>query len=90
MPGSRSASSLVAALTLAFSTMTATGTTAAAPGGEFKATVLSVGDGDTLRVNTGSRPLTIRLACIDDPETALSRDANRIGAPVFAFSRTIV
>jgi endonuclease YncB( thermonuclease family) len=34
--------------------------------------VLSVGDGDTLRVSTGSRPITIRLACIDAPETAQS------------------
>lgn len=34
------------------------------------ATVLSVGDGDTLRVNDGGRRLTIRLACIDAPETA--------------------
>jgi endonuclease YncB( thermonuclease family) len=72
MPGSRSANSLLAALALAFSTITATGANAASPGGEFKATVLSVGDGDTLRVSTGSRPLTIRLACIDAPETAQS------------------
>lgn len=34
------------------------------------ATVLSVGDGDTLRVSDGGRRLTIRLACIDAPETA--------------------
>ena len=72
MPGSRSARSLLAALALAFSTITATGATAAVAGGEFKATVLSVGDGDTLRVSTGSKPITIRLACIDAPETAQS------------------
>ena len=34
------------------------------------ATVLSVGDGDTVRVMEGSQRLTIRLACIDAPETA--------------------
>jgi endonuclease YncB( thermonuclease family) len=34
------------------------------------ATVLSVGDGDTIRVLEGSQRLTIRLACIDAPETA--------------------
>jgi endonuclease YncB( thermonuclease family) len=34
------------------------------------ATVLSVGDGDTLRVRDGGRLLTVRLACIDAPEIA--------------------
>ena len=34
------------------------------------ATVLSVGDGDTIRVSNGAKRLTIRLACIDAPETA--------------------
>jgi micrococcal nuclease len=34
------------------------------------ATVLSVGDGDTLRVDDRGRRLTIRLACIDAPEMA--------------------
>lgn len=33
------------------------------------ATVLSVGDGDTMRVNDAGRTVTIRLACIDAPET---------------------
>jgi micrococcal nuclease len=32
-------------------------------------TVLSVGDGDSLRVAVGSQRLTIRLAFIDTPET---------------------
>lgn len=34
------------------------------------ATVISVGDGDTLRVLEGGQRVTIRLACIDAPETA--------------------
>ena len=34
------------------------------------ATVVSVGDGDTIRVSEGSRRLTIRLACIDAPEAS--------------------
>lgn len=33
-------------------------------------TVVSVGDGDTLRVMEGSQRVTVRLACIDAPETA--------------------
>ncbi len=36
------------------------------------ATVVSIGDGDTLRVLDGGRQLTIRLACIDAPEMAQS------------------
>jgi endonuclease YncB( thermonuclease family) len=34
------------------------------------ATVVSVGDGGTLRVSDGAKRLTIRMACIDAPETA--------------------
>ena len=34
------------------------------------ATVISVGDGDTLRVSLNGTPTTIRLACIDAPEKA--------------------
>jgi endonuclease YncB( thermonuclease family) len=34
----------------------------------IRATVLSIGDGDTLRVRETSRMLTVRLACIDAPE----------------------
>jgi len=34
------------------------------------AQVVSVGDGDTLRVVDGGKRLTIRMACIDAPETA--------------------
>ncbi|WP_373529681.1 thermonuclease family protein [Nostoc sp.] len=32
------------------------------------ATIVSVGDGDTIRVKTGNKTVTIRLACIDAPE----------------------
>jgi endonuclease YncB( thermonuclease family) len=46
------------------------------------ATVLSVGDGDTLRVVDGSKRLTIRMACIDAPETAQRPyGANGTGRP---------
>jgi micrococcal nuclease len=34
------------------------------------ATVVSVGDGDTIRVMQRDRPITLRLACIDAPETS--------------------
>ncbi len=34
------------------------------------ATVVSVGDGDTLRIQGQSGPVTIRVACIDAPETS--------------------
>jgi endonuclease YncB( thermonuclease family) len=34
--------------------------------------VLSIGDGDTIRVRQAGRALTVRLACIDAPETAQS------------------
>jgi micrococcal nuclease len=32
--------------------------------------VISVGDGDTLRVASGGKTLTVRLSCVDAPETA--------------------
>ena len=38
----------------------------------LKGEVLSIGDGDTIRVRQGGRAITIRLACIDAPETAQS------------------
>ena len=38
--------------------------------GRVKARVLSVGDGDTIRVNALGQHITIRLACIDAPEMA--------------------
>ena len=34
------------------------------------ATVVSVGDGDTVRVSEGNKRITVRLACIDAPETS--------------------
>ena len=38
----------------------------------LSATVLSIGDGDTIRVRQAGRAVTVRLACIDAPETAQS------------------
>lgn len=35
----------------------------AASAASYRATVLSVGDGDTLRVQAGGRSITIRLSC---------------------------
>ena len=56
------------------------------------ATVASVGDGDTIRVSEGSRRITVRLACIDAPEssqrpwgarsTALLRQLTPVGSEV--------
>ena len=58
-------------LTLAASASLSAGRAAlAAPAASYPATVLSVGAGDTLRVQAGGRSITIRLACIDAPETA--------------------
>ena len=42
------------------------------------ATVVSIGDGDTIRVSEGSRRITVRLACIDAPET--SRDHEQVNS----------
>lgn len=42
----------------------------AGPSQGLRATVLSIGDGDTIRVRQDGRAITIRLACIDAPETA--------------------
>ena len=38
----------------------------------LKGEVLSISDGDTIRVRQGGRAITVRLACIDAPETAQS------------------
>jgi len=42
----------------------------AGPAQALKGEVLSIGDGDTIRVRQGGRAITVRLACIDAPETA--------------------
>ena len=36
----------------------------------IKGEVVSIGDGDTIRVRQGGRAITVRLACIDAPEMA--------------------
>jgi endonuclease YncB( thermonuclease family) len=36
------------------------------------ATVLSVGDGDTITITSGAQKIRVRLACIDAPETSQS------------------
>jgi len=36
----------------------------------FRARVISIGDGDTIRVQRGDQWITVRLACIDAPEMA--------------------
>lgn len=38
--------------------------------GAKSAQVLSVGDGDTVRISEGGRKITVRLACIDAPESS--------------------
>ncbi|MEB3200560.1 MAG: thermonuclease family protein [Synechococcaceae cyanobacterium] len=48
------------------------GLRAAAAPRTLRAEVVSIGDGDTLRVRQAGRNLTVRLACIDAPETAQS------------------
>lgn len=45
-------------------------TTAQATNIQFSTTVVSVGDGDTIRVNRGGDKITVRLVCIDAEETA--------------------
>lgn len=45
-------------------------TTAQATVERIAATVVSVGDGDTIRVQRGSDRITVRLACVDAPERA--------------------
>ena len=44
----------------------------ASAGQGISASVLSIGDGDTIRVRQGGKAITVRLACIDAPETAQS------------------
>lgn len=41
------------------------------------ARVLSIGDGDTIRVRQGGQAMTVRLACIDAPEVAQNPHGQR-------------
>jgi endonuclease YncB( thermonuclease family) len=64
-----------------------------------RGTVLSIGDGDTLRVSQGEQAITVRLACIDAPELAQSpwgarsraslRERLPVGSPVTLRVQTI-
>lgn len=59
------------ARTMSMSAPLAAGNVAvAAPEASDRAMMLALGDGDTRRGQAGGRSLTIRLACIDAPETA--------------------
>ncbi len=62
----------LAALLLAVASIAASPTAVAGTG--VRATVLSIGDGDTIRVHQGKQRITIRLACIDAPEMAQAPD----------------
>jgi endonuclease YncB( thermonuclease family) len=42
---------------------------------EKRATVPSIGDGDTISVLEGGKPIPVRLACIDAPEMAQAPDS---------------
>lgn len=57
---------------LGFTLWASVGVPAEVQGQSVRATVLSIGDGDTIRVRQAGRGLTVRLACIDAPETAQS------------------
>jgi endonuclease YncB( thermonuclease family) len=65
---------LLLGLLLAAAMAMAATSPAAVTGSELRATVLSIGDGDTIRVQQGAKRLTIRLACIDAPEMAQAPD----------------
>jgi endonuclease YncB( thermonuclease family) len=64
-----------------------------------RATVLSIGDGDTIRVLDHGRRITVRLACIDAPEMsqapygaqsrAYLQSRLRSGAPVTLLAQTV-
>jgi endonuclease YncB( thermonuclease family) len=71
----------------------------AVAGPEVRATVLSIGDGDTIRVQQGQQRITVRLACIDAPEMAQApygaqsraylQTRLRIGTPVTLLPQTV-
>jgi endonuclease YncB( thermonuclease family) len=63
------------------------------PAQTLEATVLSIGDGDTLRVRQAGRIVTVRLACIDAPEAAQSpwgQQARRYLQQHLALGREVV
>ncbi|MGL6134906.1 MAG: thermonuclease family protein, partial [Prochlorococcaceae cyanobacterium] len=60
----------VAALLLAVAMAPMALSPVAAARPEVRATVLSIDDDDTIRVQQGGKRITIRLACIDAPEMA--------------------
>ncbi|WP_255087750.1 MULTISPECIES: thermonuclease family protein [unclassified Synechococcus] len=72
---------------------------AALAGPDIRATVISIGDGDTIRVLEGGKRLTVRLACIDAPEMAQApygaksraylQTRLRIGAAVTLLPQTV-
>ena len=72
---------------------------AALAGPDSRATVLSIGDGDTIRVMQGGKRITVRLACMDAPEMAQApygaqsraylQTRLRIGAPVTLLPQTV-
>jgi len=64
----------LAALLLAVAMTMAVGYPGAVAGPEVRPKVLSIGDGDTIRVQQGQQRITIRLACIDGPEMAQAPD----------------
>ena len=55
---------------LVVAALTALAWPAGVAGQGVTAMVLSIGDGDTIRVRQAGKALTVRLACIDAPETA--------------------
>ena len=55
---------------LVVAALTALAWPAGVAGQGVTAMVLSIGDGDTIRVRQASKAMTVRLACIDAPETA--------------------
>jgi endonuclease YncB( thermonuclease family) len=89
----------LAALLMAVAMAPIAGSPAAVAGPKVRATVLSIGDGDTIRVLQGQQRLTVRLACIDAPEMAQApygaqsraylQTRLRIGAPVTLLPQTV-
>lgn len=57
-------------LSLAFCSFSSSPAIAARPESAqtITGTIVSVGDGDTIRVKTPDKTLTVRLACVDSPE----------------------